>query len=82
MQQFKHRFFGLLTVGILLLGLPQASYAGGVLPDNLDYSFKLYSGQGPFQTPMPVSFDGTYYWGPSGGGTTAEFQQYDPLTGD
>ena len=66
----------------LLLALPLTSHAGGVLPDSLDYSFKLYSGQAAFDTPMPVAFDETTYWATSGGGTSSPMQQYDALTGD
>lgn len=58
------------------------SHAAGILPDKLDYSFKLYSGQAAFETPMPVASNGKYYWGASGGSTKSQLQQYDLKTGD
>lgn len=57
--------------------------AGGILPDTLDYSLTLNSGQGAFDIPMSVAFDGTFYYGASGGDTGGSpLQQYKPITGD
>ena len=77
-SRFAPHFVALL----LLLTQPQASQATGVLPDRLDYTFKLYSGQATFDTPMPVAFDGKSYWGASGGSPSSPLQQYDPKSGD
>jgi hypothetical protein len=82
MFKIQSIFFNLFFTIALITGLSSTSHASGVLPDTLDYTFKLYSVQGAFDTPMPVSFDGTYYWGASGGGTESPLQQYDATTGD
>jgi hypothetical protein len=81
-NMFKTNFYLGIITATIFLGLPNTSYAGGVLPDTLDYTYKLYSSQSVFDTPMPVSFDGTSYWAPSGGGISSPLHQYDPITGD
>jgi hypothetical protein len=71
------------STGLLLLTLPTAGRAGGILPDTLNYSLTLRSGQAAFDVPMSVAFDGTFYYGASGGNSGGSpLQKYDPLTGD
>ena len=71
------------SAGALLLSLPTTARAGGILPDTLGYSLALHSGQGLFDTAMSVAFDGTYYYGASGGNSGGSpLQKYDPATGN
>ena len=71
------------AVSLLPLLLPTTSRAGGILPDTLDYTLTLHSGQQPFDIPMSVAFDGTYYFGASGGDSGGSpFQKYNAVTGD
>lgn len=75
----------LLGLGVLAL-FPATSQAGGILPNTLDYTYKLYSDQfsagADPDTPMPTAYDGVNYYTAAGGNITSWLRQYDPITGD